>query len=139
MSKESNKIAVAKWRAKNKEKHLAGVKAWKKQNPEKVKAIHARGMKKWRAKHKERIKTNNASYIYSKKYGLTLEQVSHMFSLGCAICGEKAGRLCIDHCHTTGRVRGCLCHGCNVSLGFLKESPKLVLSLYNYIINNNIR
>tara|TARA_R110000868_G_scaffold38941_2_gene135970 strand:- start:900 stop:1223 length:324 start_codon:yes stop_codon:yes gene_type:complete len=28
---------------------------------------------------------------------------------------------CIDHNHTTGKVRGILCHACNTSLGYLEN------------------
>jgi len=34
----------------------------------------------------------------------------------CAICG-RGGYLAVDHCHTTGWVRGWLCRGCNISEG----------------------
>lgn len=41
----------------------------------------------------------------------------------CAICGNRETRgkrkLAIDHDHETGQIRGLLCQGCNVSLGFL--------------------
>ena len=28
---------------------------------------------------------------------------------------------CIDHCHSTGRVRGILCHNCNTMVGYLEN------------------
>jgi hypothetical protein len=36
----------------------------------------------------------------------------------CALCNKvPSGCLHVDHCHRTGRVRGLLCVGCNVTLG----------------------
>ena len=50
----------------------------------------------------------------------------------CAICknpetrgGRTKGtvtRMGVDHCHTTGDVRGLLCHACNSSLGKFKDN-----------------
>jgi translation initiation factor 2 beta subunit (eIF-2beta)/eIF-5 len=47
----------------------------------------------------------------------------------CKICNKperatqsnRIKRLAIDHCHTTGKVRGLLCHSCNVRLSFIEK------------------
>lgn len=53
------------------------------------------------------------------RYGITQAQYTELFDLQggvCAICGKDA-KLCVDHCHETGVVRGLLCHKCNIRLG----------------------
>lgn len=49
----------------------------------------------------------------------------------CAVCGDL-GQLVVDHCHTTGKIRGLLCHPCNLSLGKMKDSPELIRKLAEY-------
>lgn len=54
----------------------------------------------------------------------------------CAICGEipKSERgLHVDHCHTTGAVRGLLCHGCNTGIGALKEDAEILSNAIKYL------
>src|ERR1035437_4914649 len=46
----------------------------------------------------------------------------------CAACetpepGNKIGRWNTDHNHVTGKVRGILCHSCNLALGMVKDNP----------------
>lgn len=56
----------------------------------------------------------------STRYGITPEQVDAMHaeqSGNCALCVEPLGRFHVDHCHATGRVRGLLCHRCNIRIG----------------------
>jgi hypothetical protein len=62
-----------------------------------------------------------------KTFNLTLEEyAARLTAQGgvCAICMLPPGQLplCVDHCHTTGRVRGLLCRKCNTALGQFKDS-----------------
>lgn len=64
-------------------------------------------------------------YQLKWRYGITLEQYNSL-PQECGICGTKeAGRghkMFVDHCHTSGKVRGLLCNSCNRGLGFLGEA-----------------
>lgn len=83
-------------------------------NPEKVKA-QAR-----KSERKRRL----------KRYGLTEETFDLLFTGACHICStvlEKESReTYVDHCHTTGKVRGILCHHCNILLGNAKDSVDIL-------------
>lgn len=53
----------------------------------------------------------------------------------CAICmaPHDEVRMCVDHCHDTGRVRGLLCSGCNSAIGLFKESESAMASAIEYL------
>lgn len=79
-------------------------------------------------------------YQTKKKYGLTLEAYDELLaSQGgcCAICGaEKAGgrgRFHVDHCHATGKIRGLLCHGCNIGLGSFRDDAAVMRRAADYL------
>lgn len=42
----------------------------------------------------------------------------------CAICRDRFGdaERYVDHCHRAGKVRGLLCHKCNVGIGMFMDS-----------------
>lgn len=74
-------------------------------------------------------------------YGITPEQWDDLFqSQGgkCASCGDvppedAKRRFHVDHDHSTGAVRGILCHSCNVALGHLKEDQERIAKLGVYL------
>lgn len=74
-----------------------------------------------------------------RKYGLTqagFDQLLTSQGGRCAICrsADPVHRQWhIDHCHRSGRVRGLLCHHCNLALGHLKDDPHLFLSAVRYL------
>lgn len=79
-------------------------------------------------------------YQYFKKFGVSYEQIVELFeSQGhrCAMPGcarpiqsihrsdkSQAPDGVVDHCHETGKVRGILCHKCNVNLGHYERASR---------------
>lgn len=40
-----------------------------------------------------------------------------------------------DHCHTSGKFRGWLCHRCNTILGKVDDDPEMLRKMANYLEN----
>ena len=77
-----------------------------------------------------------------ESFGMTMEQFQGMQEAQdgkCAICGMKATgskrteHLFVDHCHTTGTIRGLLCNNCNFGLGHFKDNPELLIKAADYL------
>ena len=55
----------------------------------------------------------------------------------CAICGKHQANLKqtmnVDHNHKTGKIRGLLCHNCNLLLGFAEENIQTLKNAINYL------
>ena len=97
---------------------------WKEGNPDKV----------WAA----RIKRNFGLSV--SDYKIMLDRQKGV----CAICLEaetaiisgKLLRLSVDHCHTTGKIRGLLCRKCNLGLGHLKDNVLHLKRAIDYLKDN---
>lgn len=87
-------------------------------------------------KQKERDPHFKRKQSYKYRYGITIEQYDEMFQIQqgkCKICKVET-ELVLDHCHTTGYIRGLLCRCCN--LGYFKDSPYLLDYAYQYAVDN---
>lgn len=97
---------------------------------------------------RQRYKARRGQYLhyaitwrFKHKYGITIEDRQKLYDAQagcCAICHIpeiKARRKClaVDHCHTSGRVRGLLCDGCNQLLGNAKEQIDTLLQAVEYL------
>lgn len=74
-------------------------------------------------------------------YGITPEQFDATLAAQggvCALCSKPPSarrKFAVDHCHTTGKVRGLLCFACNVALGKFNEDPVLMLKAVGYVMS----
>jgi hypothetical protein len=83
----------------------------------------ARAKEHWRTIGKFQKEENTAARR-KRRYGLTPEKYKELFDsqVGmCAICNARQAQD-IDHCRTTGKVRGLLCRACNLGLGMFGET-----------------
>lgn len=85
---------------------------------------------------------DNPGARLERDYNITLLQFNELLSSQnnkCAICqkifvlGKATTGPQVDHCHTTGKVRGLLCFDCNTSIGKFKDSPMLCLRAAAYL------
>lgn len=113
---------------------------------DKVKA--AEQWKRWYARNKEKKKEYDNDWQLQYRYGITRDQFKQMLTNQkgvCAICGEpetqidkrtgNVRQLAVDHCHTTGKVRGLLCTHCNHGIGKFKDKIDLLQKAINYLSN----
>jgi Recombination endonuclease VII len=80
----------------------------------------------------------------ARRYGFSLEQWEALYHAQggcCALCRVDLSSLSaravhVDHCHTTNKVRGILCHDCNTSIGKLGDTPESIMRVYQYVTGN---
>lgn len=97
-------------------------------------------LRKWRAANPEKVQASSRRAYLKKAFGITPEQYDEMLAAQggvCAICGgTESGngkRFHVDHDHTTGAIRGILCHHCNLALGHFKDDPKRLAQAIAYL------
>lgn len=104
---------------------------WKQANRERL----AEYKRQYRQSHPEQ----NARVARKCLYGLTEGRYLRLLEEqedGCAICGRIPGpgeALHVDHCHSTGEVRGLLCLNCNHAIGKMGDSPDRLREAADYL------
>ena len=84
--------------------------------------------KKKEYRHTMNGKLKSKAYMLKWKHGVSLEAFNLLKCLQrhkCAICGGPSngmGDFHVDHDHDTGKIRGLLCHKCNLGIGLLGDN-----------------
>jgi hypothetical protein len=82
----------------------------------------------YQKEYRRKYRINHPQYTMERYlklyYGITLIQYNEIFNSQngcCKICGthqsELKKALFVDHDHKTGKIRGLLCHQCNIGIG----------------------
>lgn len=106
------------------------------------KQCRAEYTRNWQLANKDKVYYNLCRY----RYGMTPEAVTQLIADQnglCAICqqpptmkGPRGQRLFIDHCHTSGKIRGAICNDCNLALGRAKDNVQILRSMITYLESN---
>lgn len=96
---------------------------------------------KWFEKNRDKKADTNRWWTIENKYNLTKEQYTALLeeqNYACKICGihqddNTHKYLYVDHCHSSGLVRGLLCRTCNSMLGMAKDDPIILENAINYL------
>jgi hypothetical protein len=129
---EKHRAKSRAYRELHKKDYNDRAKAWASANPERVRERR----QKWKTKHPERYQRLARQCHLQKKYGISLEDQDQLLiqqGHRCAICQQILTEIHIDHNHETGRVRGILCRGCNLGIGFLKEDAAVLKKALRYL------
>ena len=71
-----------------------------------------------------------------ERYSITKEEYEDRYKDQegrCGICGTYKEVLCVDHCHSSGDVRGLLCSPCNRAIGQLGDTAESVRKALEYL------
>jgi hypothetical protein len=129
---------------KDKGCHICGTQ-FTPNSPRHVICSHECKLKHFRNKNKVRYvkegyKSKIREYKLRKKYNITTEDYANLLKSQngcCKICSSeptKTRKLCVDHCHKTGKVRGLLCDSCNRGIGLLGDESKQLKIAYKYLL-----
>lgn len=149
--KQRARDATRKWKANNRQKDADRKRQYRVENAEKV-AEYQREYEQRPERKESRNKRSKEyycqqteqRYLYNikQKFGLCAEDYYSMLDSQngrCAICGRKPDetwkkkRLSVDHDHGTGKIRGLLCHKCNLAIGQFGDDAKVAKSASRYL------
>jgi hypothetical protein len=97
--------------------------------------------KKWQAENPDKLPNLDQTRISNRKrnFGISENDYAQMLvdqDNSCAICKKEIGwESAVDHCHTTGKIRGLLCRNCNLGLGGFKDNIETIRKAIEYVKN----
>lgn len=140
---------------KNQEECIKKTGDWKKANRDRIneqvrldRQLNPEKHKSWQQKHMEKEGELYPMKAAARRRKITLNYYQELIAKQnnkCAICDQeetrmhngKLTRLCIDHCHSSGKVRGLLCHACNTAIGKFKDDISLLNNAILYLNSHN--
>jgi hypothetical protein len=91
----------------------------------------------WNVANRDKVRARARDNYIKRLYGISRADYDALLVRQgglCAICRKPSKlRLCVDHCHFTGMIRGLLCRKCNSGLGCLGEDQRALVAALAYL------
>lgn len=133
--REKGKEAMARWRARNPEKVLERGRIYDRSRYEKRKPF----IRDYQREYQRKNKSMSRHYRLKHVYGITQDDYNSLFKKQngqCSCCGRHQtdiGKvLCVEHNHKSGKVRGLVCHRCNLAIAVI-ENKEICLKVTLYL------
>lgn len=151
--KIKRRIRHREWCQRNKERVNAKQREYRQKNTEMVRKwkreAYRRNIDKMQEIDRMRYYAKRRFEHMLRRYGITegeWHRILKSQNYQCRICKKvfnlesklRRERPCVDHCHTTGRVRGILCQGCNVAIGAMGDSPHVAFAAADYLFREKL-
>lgn len=102
------------------------------------------GKKAYAQAHRDQNRNSYRDKSLRASFGISLAEYEEMLASQGNVCGACGGaetdthygklrRMAVDHCHTSGRIRGILCGSCNKGIGHFKDDPVLLRKAADYL------
>ena len=129
-----------------KAKRKAYIEVWNIKNKDRIAEVRReydkKNIERRRAQARIRYQKNSQrrlDYIRFRKYGITGDEFRRIVEKQkdeCPICTRSISKnYSVDHDHVTDKVRGIICHNCNLAIGNAGDSPERLRAMAAYLEN----
>lgn len=157
-NREKTKAREARWKAENAARYKETKHRWYEKNKDKEsykariaetsrmwnetprgRAKKCASSKKYNAAHPQKVQKRKMDWHYRSKYGITVAERDRLFEeqgKRCRLCrSDSSSRkgFHVDHCHATQKIRGIVCHSCNLLLGHSRDSIAILEAAIAYL------
>jgi hypothetical protein len=109
-------------------------------NREKYRQKSLEAQDRWKTRDLDGYRRSRRRTYLQTKYQLSEEAWDEMLIAQAGLCEicriqmmDGATRVCVDHDHDDGHVRGLLCSNCNIGIGLLGDDPDVLDAAVQYL------
>jgi len=125
-----------RYRQKHPDKVRATAQRYRENHPDLVRERGREAQRRIRAVNPEMVRARWLAWRERREQKLAFEAGRPRPGV-CDLCRGNGGGIVFDHCHIEGNFRGWLCDRCNKVLGLIRDNPRLLRRMAQYLEKAN--